>query len=165
MVDEQGRQKLEVTIAGTQCGDRLTDNAYINDGYRFHDVFHMTLCILLGWSPIMRKLLGCKRKSDPEIDEVEDGARASITEEAISALAYGFAQDYSMFEGADSIEYELLRTIKIMTRPLEVHDRTPHEWENAILKAFGVWRDMMRNNGGVFIGNSVRGEILYKPLV
>ena len=164
MVDDGGRQKLKLTIDGTPCGDRLTDNAHSADGYRFHDVFHLTLCILLGWSPILRKLLTSKRKSAPQIDEVEDGARAAITEEAISALAYGFAQDFSFFDGADSVEYELLRTIKMMTRPFEVRDRTPHEWENAILQAFAAWRQMIANDGGVFVGDADTGKISYEPL-
>lgn len=159
-----GDSCLRVTINGSQCGDPLTDNAHETDGYRFHDVFHFTMAVLFGWSPTLRKLLSCKRKSQPDTDEVEDGARASITEEAVSAVVYGFAKDYSLFDGATSIEFRLLQTIKMMTRPFEVHDRTYREWEIVILEAFKVWRQMIANNGGVFVGDADKGTIRYEAL-
>ena len=53
--------------------DSLTDNAYDPDGYRFHDVFHLAYAAVLDWSPVTRSLLQRKRKSNPQVDEVEDG--------------------------------------------------------------------------------------------
>ena len=69
----EGTPKLVITCNGESFGDPLTDNSHIDDGYRYHDVFHVACAILLGWSPIVRKLLKVKRKSVPQIDEVEDG--------------------------------------------------------------------------------------------
>ena len=66
-----------------RLGDDLTDNAYDDDGYRFHDVMHLANAAKLGWSPVLRDLMRRKRKANPLIDEVEDGARARIVEEAI----------------------------------------------------------------------------------
>jgi NTP pyrophosphatase (non-canonical NTP hydrolase) len=162
MVTENGRRKLAVSLDGKQFGDSLTDNSHFDDGYRFHDCFHITLAILFGWSPIIRRQLQRKRKSVPEIDEVEDGARAAITEEAISVVVYGFAKDFTMFDGAAEIEYDLLRTIKLMTRQLEVHDRTPHEWQTAILQAYAVWRKLIENDGGILIGDSEKRSVHYE---
>lgn len=62
-------------VHGKPLGDHLTDNAYVSDGYRFHDTFHFAFAAVLGWSPITRWLLNRKRKSRPEVDEVEDGVR------------------------------------------------------------------------------------------
>ena len=157
-VADGSNEKLHVTLNGVPCGDPLTDNSHVDDGYRFHDVFHLTMCCRLGWSPILRKLLGCKRKSERQVDEVEDGARAGITEEAISAVAYGFAKDFSLFNGANSVEFSLLRTIKSMTSSFEVRVCSYREWESVILEAFSVWRMMMTCNGGVFIGTNARVE-------
>ena len=42
---------------------------------RFHDIFHLSYAAILGWSPTVRALLRCKRKSDPRVDEVEDGGK------------------------------------------------------------------------------------------
>ena len=49
------------------------------DGYRYHDIFHIANAVFLGWSPVVRALLRCKRKSQPHIDENEDGARAGFS--------------------------------------------------------------------------------------
>ena len=54
---------------GLNIGDRLTDNIDNSDFYRFHDVFHLAHAVYLGWSPVVRVLLNCKRKSDPRVDE------------------------------------------------------------------------------------------------
>ena len=39
-----------------------------------------------GWA--MRRILKCKRKSSPRIDVVEDGGRALVTEEGVSAVVF-----------------------------------------------------------------------------
>ncbi len=163
-IEIDGKSKIEASLNGKSFGDSLTDNSHIDDGYRFHDVFHFAHAILLGWSPIVRKLLGVKRKSVPQVDEVEDGARAAITEEAISAVVFGHAKDFSYFNGSDTVEFGLLRTIKQMTSPFEVRDRSFRHWEIAILEGYKVWRSMVANRGGVFVGNTHERTIKYEPL-
>mgnify|MGYP000166511578 CR=1 FL=1 len=163
-VPKEGATWLQLTYNGKSLGDPLTDNAYVNDGYRYHDVFHLTNAIMLGWSPVTRKLLGVKRKKIPQIDEVEDGARAAATEEGISAFIFGYAKDYSFFEGCETIDYDLLRTVKMMVRPYEVRDRSNIDWEHTILSGYAVWRSMFKNQGGVFVGDAETGKIEYQPL-
>ena len=58
-------------------GDRLTDNKAEEDDYRFHDVFHLSYASIRGWSPVMRALFKVKRKSKPNVDETQDGARSN----------------------------------------------------------------------------------------
>lgn len=58
-----GQIKLRLSSAGAQIGDDLTDMNYDDDGYRFHDVFHLTYAALLGWSPVSRALFGVKREA------------------------------------------------------------------------------------------------------
>lgn len=162
-VESNGRMKLELIYNDQTFGDHLTDNAHVDDGYRYHDVFHLTLAIFLGWSPIVRKLLKVKRKTVPQIDEVEDGARAAATEEAITALVFNHARDYSYFDGAETVDYELLRAIKLTTRSFEVRDKSYRDWEEAILAAYRVWRKMAENNGGVLVGDADRRTVAYEP--
>ena len=81
----KGRSRMY--LDGRRLGDDLTDNAYDDDGYRFHDVMHLANAAKLGWSPVLRDLMRRKRKANPLIDEVEDGARARIVEEAIEKLS------------------------------------------------------------------------------
>ena len=163
-IEVNGKRRLETTIDGKRFGDSLTDNSHVDDGYRFHDVFHFTNAMLLGWSPIVRRTLRVKRKSVPQVDEVEDGARAGVTEEAISAVVFGYAKDFSFFHDSDTIEFGLLRMIKQMTAPFEVRDKGLRQWEIAILEGYKVWREMVANKGGVFVGNATSRTVRYEPL-
>lgn len=147
-LDEKGRRRIAATCDGKQVGDFLTDNAHVDDGYRFHDAFHFGFATILGWSPVTRRNLRCKRKNDPKIDEVEDGARAIIYEEVIVALAYEHAARHNFLDGIDALDFPLLKTIKALTENLEVSIRTPKEWEIAILASFEIWRQLRANNGG-----------------
>src|SRR5207249_512677 len=69
--ERQVRDRREVILRyqGVNIGDRLTDNIADPDGYRYHDIFHIAHAVFLGWSPIVRSLLRCKRKSIPRLDE------------------------------------------------------------------------------------------------
>jgi NTP pyrophosphatase (non-canonical NTP hydrolase) len=156
-------QRLFLRYNGSGLGDSLSDNSHVDDGYRYHDVFHLGCCIVLGWSPIMRRLLKCKRKSVAGVDEVEDGARAFVTEEALAAVVFGYARDHSMFANASSVDYELLRTIRGMTRPFEVRSRSLADWQEMIMASYSVWREMIDHHGGTFIGDSTTGKLIYEP--
>ena len=147
-VDDEHRQRVRVSINNVLVGDVLTDNAYDPDGYRFHDVFHLAYAAVLGWSPTVRALLRCKRKSRPLLDEVEDGGRAAVIEEGISALVFNYARHHHMLDGVRTLDFQLLRTIKDMTSHLEVRECTTGEWEQAILHGFEVWRAVLAARGG-----------------
>jgi len=150
-------QKMQVFIKDKPVGSALTDNAHSEDGYRFHDIFHLANLAVIGWSPVMRSLLGKKRKSVPIVDEVEDGARAIIIEEAISAMVFEHAKDHNFFENITQVDYEILKTIKGMVRNFEVKNISSSLWEKAILQGYQVYRELKENNGGkVFIDANKR---------
>ena len=140
--------QVRVLIAGKPFGAAMTDNAYDPDGYRFHDVFHFAYAAVLGWSPITRALLRRKRKSQPLLDEVEDGGRAAVLEEGVAALAFDYARRHRFLDGVAALDYQLLRTIKEMTSHLEVGQCTTGEWEQAVLLGFDVWRKVLAAGGG-----------------
>ena len=150
LTDNKGdvRHSVRVSINGKPFGEKLTDNAYDPDGYRFHDVFHFSYAAVLGWSPITRGLLRRKRKSQPLIDEIEDGGRAGVIEEGITALVFDYARRHQMLNGVSALDFQLLRTIKNMTSHLEVRRCTVGEWEQAILQGFEVWRAVFAERGG-----------------
>jgi len=87
--------RVRASLNGVQMGQTLTDNSYEDDGYRFHDVFHLACVAGLGWSPVTRRNLGLKRKSDPRVDEVEDGGRAIVIEEGLTALIFSYALEHN----------------------------------------------------------------------
>lgn len=99
---EDSTNKVRLTRDGRACGDPLTDNAHFENGYRYHDVFHLAYAAVLGWSPVTRKLLNCKRRSNPKTDEIEDGGRASVIEEGISALVFQYADKWGVSKDRDS---------------------------------------------------------------
>ena len=147
------------TIDGAKYGDPLTDNRYEDDGYRFHDICHLSYASVLGWSPTMRALMRRKRKSDPRVDEVEDGGRAIVIEEGISAMVFSYAERRNFLEGAEGVNYDLLRTIKDMTAHLEVSARTEGEWERAIMTGFDIWRQVKAQGKGRIHADLERGAI------
>ena len=163
-VIHEGRCKTVIIVDGEQCGDPLTDNAHAADGYRFHDVFHFAYAVVLGWSPLVRQLLGRKRKSDAQVDEVEDGARAIFLEEGISAMVFEFAKDYAFFDGAATVDFELLKTIRVMTRGLEICSAPHSEWQKAILAGYEAWRPLAKNGEGVLKGCRRSQTLTYSSL-
>lgn len=162
------KEKGEVIVSfdySTQLGNTINDNSYRNDFYRYHDIFHYAFATLLGWSPCARAMMRRKRKSDLTLDEIEDGARATITEEALSMIIFNEAKRKNYFEGYTNISKTTLKFIKEMTENFEVNIRTTKEWENAILKAYEVFRFLIKNNGGKVEFDAVNKKINYSPLL
>ena len=153
LIDEtvDGKARLKTIVDGVQCGDELTDNSYLNDGYRFHDIFHFAYAAVLGWSPVIRAILKRKRKSNAETDEVEDGARAIVTEEGISAVVFAYASQKNYLDGIENVDYEIIRLIRMVTSGLEVSRCNEGDWENAIMQGFSVWRKIQKKGGGKFV--------------
>ena len=147
------------TIDGAKYGNPLTDNRYEDDGYRFHDICHLSYASILGWSPTLRALLRRKRKSDPKVDEVEDGGRAIVIEEGISAMVFSYAERRNFLEGAEGVNYDLLRTIKDMTSHLEVSACTEGDWERAIMTGFDIWRQVKAKGKGRIHADLEKGNI------
>ncbi len=151
-VDTEGKRRINLTIDGVPAGDPLRDNAYDEDGYRFHDIFHLAHAAKLGWSPVLRgKLLtpNRKRRSAPEVDEVEDGGRAIVIDEAIVAYVWEYARRHRFLDGVTTVDYPVLKTIRQLTGGLEVVARSAHAWEEAILTGYGIFRDVRARRGGV----------------
>ncbi len=147
---------------GVNIGDRLTDNSASEDYYRYHDVFHLSYAAILGWSPVLRALLRLKRKSDPRLDEQEDGARAVITEEGISNWIFSHGLRRDAFANATSLDFTLLQTVRAMVKGYEVESRSLWMWERAILEGFKVFRQLRDNRGGVVVADLNAHTLTYR---
>lgn len=141
--------RIQMHLSGEELGDPIDDNSYLADHYRFHDVFHLSYAAVLGWSPILRSLLGRKRRLSELVDRVEDGARARATEEAVAALVFKMAEAYDFFTGQAHVDDSILTAIIVVTSGLEVSDRSKAEWEKAILAGFAVWRQLREKGEGI----------------
>lgn len=157
------RREILLRVNGLTIGDRLTDNAKDADGYRFHDAFHLAYAAALGWSPVVRAIFRCKRKSNPQIDEVQDGARAAIIEEAVAQLVFNYALDHSWFQGLDRIDHDLLKHIARMVRHLEVSACTTAEWQHAILIGYRAFRSLREREQGTLDLDAERRSLEFKP--
>jgi NTP pyrophosphatase (non-canonical NTP hydrolase) len=151
-----------------EIGDPLTDNAYEDNGYRFHDVMHLTFGAMLGWSPVWRKLLRraklIKNREEPAgVAEAQDGGRAQVIDEGIVVAAYVYASRHAFLESTPEVDWKLIRHIKEMTADLEVSDRTAREWNDALLRGFAVWRRLRECNGGIVRGDLCKGTIEFTP--
>lgn len=149
---------------GVPVGDRLTDNMVEDDGYRFHDAFHLSYAAILGWSPVMRALLRCKRKSDPIVDEVEDGARAIIIEEGVSTWIFNHAiGPRKLFEGLPHLDYALLKAVRKLVKGFEVERCPLWLWERAILEGYNVFRQLRDQHGGIVVADLNERQITFRP--
>ena len=152
-IKQRGTGKSYMRWNGVFIGDPLTDNIEDSDDYRFHDVFHFAHASILHWSPTFRALIRQKRKSEQRFDENQDGGRAIVTEEGLTAYIFGCAKELNFFEGQSTISFDLLKTIAQFVRGYEV-ERCPLKlWEDAILQGYAVFRRLRENGGGVVVGS------------
>lgn len=158
--DRQRRAVLHIN--GERVGDELDDNTYVEDGYKFHDVLHLAHMTMLGWSPTLRKLMELKRRSNQEVDDFEDGGRAIVIDEAIVAFVFEYAERNNFLEHLRHVDFGLLQTIKELTARIEVQARSEHEWEEAILKGYEVWRQVKEHRGGIIHGNLINRTLEFE---
>ena len=154
--------KCHLQWNGVFIGDPLTDNISNPDGYRFHDVFHFAYAAILHWSPVFRALIKQKRKSDPKVDEAEDGGRAIVVEEGITAWIFARAKELDFFAGQKNVSFDLLKVVQEFVKGYEV-ERCPLKlWEQAILDGYKVFRELREKKGGVVVGDREARTIQYK---
>jgi|TARA_R110002049_G_scaffold264815_1_gene440962 NTP pyrophosphatase (non-canonical NTP hydrolase) len=170
-----GPDRLQMFCDGAPLGDELTDNSSEDDGYRFHDIMHLANVAKLGWSPVLRSLLGRKRKFDPDLDEVQDGARARIVEEAIVKAVHSEGEriagpDYassstSLFSSKKEIPFSLLRLIKRFAKGLEVEENRYWEWQDAILEGHKLYSALRSEGQGTVEVNLTKRSLKFSPHV
>jgi hypothetical protein len=145
-------------------GDALTDNIRDRDGYRFHDVFHFAHAAILHWSPVVRALIKQKRKSDPCYDENEDGGRAIVIEEGLTAWLFARSKALNYFEGQNQVSLGILKTIQDFVAGYEVAKCPLKLWERAILDGYAVFRELRAARGGWIVGDRTNRSIRYESL-
>jgi NTP pyrophosphatase (non-canonical NTP hydrolase) len=153
------RMRVRAELDGQPYGQALTDAALVEDWYRFHDVLHLAFATFLAWSPVTRRNVGRKRRSDPLVDEVQDGGRAIVVEEAVAAHAYSYARRHNLLDGVGAVDHSTLRTIRELTAQFEVAGRTSAEWQVAIVEGFRMFRLLLQHGGG-----TVRGDLFDRTM-
>lgn len=172
-----GEGRTRMYLDGHVLGNELTDNSYIDDGYRYHDIMHLANAARLGWSPVLRGLLGRKRKRERKIDEVEDGARAQIVEEAVIKAIHSEGErlaslksnaalgPVNLFSSGGEISFQFLRFIKSLVIDLEVRKNKYWEWEQAILDGHEIFYKLRCEKQGTVVVDLNERTIQFKPEV
>jgi NTP pyrophosphatase (non-canonical NTP hydrolase) len=152
---------------GVNIGDRLTDNIIKPDDYRFHDVFHYAYAAVLGWSPVTRSLLRLKRKSRPDIDEGQDGARATLVEEGIATWIFGQAKELDLFAGMKprDLSFGLLKSVRRFVAGYEPERWPLWLWEEAIIDGYEAFRFLKENRRGRLRLDLNRRRLIVEELV
>lgn len=159
--DDKEKVRIINNLTGKQLGNDITDNSHQDDGYRFHDIFHFGYVAFLGWSPVVRKLMDLKRKSDGAVDEIEDGARATITEELISLYIYSYGLDHQLFKYSSSVDTEVLKNVQKLVSGIEVNNCTQKQWETAIINSYKVYDELRINKGGRVLVSIKNRKLIY----
>jgi hypothetical protein len=163
-IDQRASGRSCLRMNGVFIGDPLTDNILDSDGYRFHDVFHFAHAAILHWSPTFRALIKHKRKSNSKVDEAQDGGRAVVVEEGLSAWIFARSKELNYFEGQKRLSFDLLKTVQQFIAGYEVEECPLSLWEIAILQGYEVFRQVKRNLGGTIVCDRSARTVGYKPL-
>jgi len=149
---------------GAELGDPLTDNSRRVDAYRFHDAIHLGFLAVLNWSPTLRSLLRLKRKSNPETDECEDGARAIFAEEGLAVVLSRLAKRRTGFLSETSIDGEVIEVAKATAVDLEVEPLPTWLWRSAICQGFWAMHQLAENSGGYLIADLDARTLTYEKV-
>lgn len=173
---KKGRSQMYLN--GCPLGNELTDNFGEDDGYRFHDALHLANMAHLGWSPVLRGFMKRKRKSEPKVDEVQDGARAIIVEEAIVKVIHSEGRriadilypdmapkDRPVFSDNVDIPFSLFTLIQRWVKGLEVEKNSFHEWKNAIRDGFRIYKKLAKHSQGTVIVDLDQRKITFRSKV
>ena len=75
-------------------------------------MFHLAHAAILHWSPTVRSLTKRKRKTNSQVDEAQDGGRAIVVEEGLTAWVFSRAKQLGYFEHQDSVSFDLLKFVQ-----------------------------------------------------
>lgn len=162
-INQRSSGKSYLQWNGVFIGDPLTDNIGDPDGYRFHDVFHLANAAILHWSPVVRALIKHKRKSVPNYDEAEDGGRAIVIEEGVTAWTFTHAKEIAFFQDQNRISLGLLKSIGEFVKGFEVEKCPLKLWERSILQGYEVFRKVRDARGGWIVGDRDARTVAYQP--
>lgn len=167
----------EMRWNGERLGDQLKDNSHEPDGYRFHDVMHLANVAHLGWSPVLRKMMGRKRREDPNLNDVEDGGRAAVVEEAIVKIIHAEAarrarirepnvaeEARCLFPVEEEVPFSLLKQVQRLAEGHEVYKNKAWEWEAAIRSGYDLFQKLREHKQGRVIVDLEKRSIDFELL-
>ncbi len=160
----KANKKSYMKLNNVFIGDALNNNHRDDDGYKYHDVFHLAFATVLHWSPTFRALIKHKRKSNPQIDETEDSGRAIVIEEGLSAWLFAKHKlDKIDLTNENNITYGMLKTIREFVHGYEVEKCPLQLWVSAITQGYSVFNQLSFHKGGIVKCDLVNRKITFLP--
>ncbi len=123
-----------------QIGLELQDQVHDSDDFRYHDVFHAVFAAVLGWSPVLRLLMGFRREGNFETLLIDDGNRAIIVEEAIVELVICTYRRYGKLDQSQLAN--LASNAMLLTAQLEVSSVSEQRWYDALSTGVSLWLEV-----------------------
>jgi hypothetical protein len=153
-------QVVHLTVNGVHVGDPLTDRGWSETGYRWHDALHLAHAVCLGWSPVLRSLLGLRRRSDPCTDHIEDGGRAIVADEAIAWATFCHARVHHWLPYGPPAA--LLDRVVEMTYGLEAARCTRLQWRHTLITGLRATQSLWEHQGGMLLGDLDTATLKYQ---
>jgi hypothetical protein len=111
---------------------------------------------------VLRSVLQRRRRSNPVIDEVEDGGRAQMIEEAICHVIYDHGRDHDLSSG--DIDINFASYIKRLAGGLEVSTCSLVLFSRAISLGYSTFNNLRSFGGGqLSINLTTRNLTFYPP--
>jgi NTP pyrophosphatase (non-canonical NTP hydrolase) len=166
-----GPRRSRMYLNNRPLGNDLVDNnPFADDGYRFHDAFHLANIAHLGWSPIFRKFMGRVRRRTDE-DKYEDSARAAIVEEVVIDAIHSEGRRLSdecagtgprrMFPDRRVITLKFLKYVREFVAKLEVGRNQYWEWQDAIVDGAEIYLLLRLEQQGTVTVDMERRTVSY----
>jgi hypothetical protein len=120
---------------------------------------------VLGWSPTMRSLLRLKRRSSPDADECEDGARAIFAEEGLAAVLSRLAPGRTGFLNTAGVDGDVVEVARAAATGLEAEAVPGWLWQAAIHQGFRAMSLLAQNDGGYLIADLDARDLAYRKVL
>uniref|UniRef100_UPI003F493D13 hypothetical protein n=1 Tax=Nonomuraea sp. CA-251285 TaxID=3240002 RepID=UPI003F493D13 len=146
----------QMLVNGRAAGRPLGDHGR-EPGHRWQYALNVAFATCLGWSPVLRALLGAERLSDPHTANVEDGQHARQVEEQVAWAIFVDARAHGWH--ARGPRLALVRQVRAMVADFEVSACTEEEWRQAIITGVRCLRHVWAADGGVLHADGVLGTV------
>jgi len=120
-----------------QYGDALNDNAWQEDFYRYHDVFHFGLYALQGYSAVVRHFM----------DKVSS-AREQKLEECLAIIAFNDAQHRGFYRQQTPSRH-LYKFWRDETMDTLLAPPAYKQWAQNLKQIYGIWQQLADHRGGI----------------
>ncbi|QHI35966.1 hypothetical protein IMCC3317_13140 [Kordia antarctica] len=131
------------------------------DYYRFRLAFHFSYMTHLKWSPVIRDIMGIKRRSERVFEKAIDGPRQLIIEEGICSYIFSESKKYDNFYNYSTIPDYILKTVLRFSNYTEIANLKSDIWELSILEGFKIWKQLANNKGGLISLDLDNAKIKY----